>query len=296
MRAGVPVAAGLCVAAAILAAAVSRPPAAVPTLAPASPHPPSLALGSGTSPHRLVIWSDYECPACALLEREAGPALRRIAESGALRVEIRHFPLPAHRRARRAAVAAICAERQGEGWAMHESLLATAPRWRSGPPSTPWILRLADSLRIDGVALAACMADPRSAEPIEADLALGRAAGLSAVPAVLLDGRWVTVRTPASLVRRIRRAVGSGLRGRGAAPDPEACCVTCRAHARRVYGCLDSARGPSGSARAPHAPTRRRSSGPRLGVPPIRRRPVARPIAPQARAPARARNRAPLPG
>src|SRR5688500_6167991 len=83
---------------------------------------PALALGSPTSPHRLVIFSDYQCSVCALLEREAGPALRSMASSGRLRLEIRHFPLSAHRRARSAAAHAICAQRRHAGWRMHEAL------------------------------------------------------------------------------------------------------------------------------------------------------------------------------
>jgi protein-disulfide isomerase len=86
------------------------------------PTPPTLALGSADSPRRLVVYSDYECAVCALLERGAGAALRELAADGRLRLEIRHFPLTAHRRAPRAAAAAVCAERQARGWAMHEAV------------------------------------------------------------------------------------------------------------------------------------------------------------------------------
>jgi protein-disulfide isomerase len=201
------------VALAVAARAARAPaePASLGLLAvssPFEPKPPTLALGSPSSPHRLVVYSDYECAVCALLEREAGVALRELAAAGRLRLEIRHFPLSAHRRAPRAAAAAVCAERQARGWAMHEALLTSAMRWRSGPPAAPWFARLADSLGLDGAAFAACVRDPSVAEAIAADLALGRSIGLVGVPAVFLDGRPLTFRTPRALVRRVRRVLG----------------------------------------------------------------------------------------
>jgi hypothetical protein len=71
-----------------------------------------LALGPTGRP-RLVLFSDYECAACALLEREAGAELRSWAAAGRMRLELRHFPLPAHRRAPRASAWATCAARAG---------------------------------------------------------------------------------------------------------------------------------------------------------------------------------------
>jgi protein-disulfide isomerase len=193
-----------------LARAASAPSVLKPSVEHPVTEPPraTLALGSTSSPHRLVVYSDYECAVCALLEREAGAALRELTAGGRLRLEIRHFPLSAHRRAPRAAAAAVCAERQARGWAMHDALLATAPRWRSGPPAAPRFARLADSLGLDGAAFSACVRDPGVAEAIDADRALGRSIGLVGVPAVFLDGRPLTFRTPGALVRRVRRVVG----------------------------------------------------------------------------------------
>jgi protein-disulfide isomerase len=155
-----------------------------------------------------VIYSDYECAVCALLEREAGTALRELAESGRIRLEIRHFPLAAHRRAARAAAAVACAERQRRGWAMHGALFASAPRWRSGPPSEGWFLQVADSLGLDRRTFAACLRARDVRTQLDADIALARSLGLIAVPAVILDGRLIELRTPRALVRRVRRATG----------------------------------------------------------------------------------------
>lgn len=183
-----------------------RDPSASVAAAP-EPTPATLALGRVDSRHRLVIWSDYECPACRLLDREAADDLHELAASGALRIEIRHFPLFAHRRAPRAAATAVCAERRGRGWDMHEALFRSTSTWSSGPPAGPWFAHLADSLGLDSTALASCSSDPEIAGILAADLARGRALGLIAVPTLFLDGRLLRYRTPAALVRRVRRTV-----------------------------------------------------------------------------------------
>jgi protein-disulfide isomerase len=69
-------------------------------------------------------------------------------------------------------------------------------------------VRLADSLELDRAAFSACVSDPSVADAIAADLALGRSLGLVGVPALFLDGRPLTFRTPRALVRRVRRALG----------------------------------------------------------------------------------------
>ena len=167
--------------------------------------PATMVLGPPDAPHSLVVYSDYQCPACALLHREAEPSLRGLAESGRLRLELRHFPLAGHRRAARAAVVAACAEQQNAGWKMHDALFRTEIRWTAQAPSAPWFRHLADSLGLDGPVLDLCIKNADVAGLLAADLALGRAAGLIGVPALFLDGRPVTVRSQRGLVRRVKR-------------------------------------------------------------------------------------------
>lgn len=206
--------AGLCSAGIALALLAARNPAArAETRVLTEVHPATLTRGPADAAHRLVIYSDYECAACALLDREAGAALRDLAGEDRIRLEVRHFPLAPHRRAPRAAAVAVCAARQNAEWAMHEALFASAPRWRAGAPSGPVFLRLADSLGLDTAALAACISEPLVADLIAADAGLGRSVGLIGVPAVFLDGRPVRVRTPRGLVRTVRRAARGGVAG-----------------------------------------------------------------------------------
>jgi len=166
---------------------------------------PPLALGPIDAP-RLVLFSDYECPGCALLEREVGNELRAWAAAGRLRLELRHFPLQAHRRARRASAWASCAARAGRGWEMHTALLVST-NWRAPGPSGRGLRRLADSLGLDGSALSECAETASVAAQLAADTALGRAVGVAAVPAAYLDGSALPPLAPRSLLRTVERAL-----------------------------------------------------------------------------------------
>ena len=168
--------------------------------------PPTLTLGPAAGAPRVVIFSDYECVGCAALERELGPRLRAWAAAGRLRLEIRHFPLAPHRRARRAAAWAICAAWAGRGWEMHDALLASSA-WRGPGPSAPALAALAHSLGLQQRTMERCAQERAATERLTDDLALGRAAEVAAVPAVFLNGRALDVPSPRTLLGAVERAM-----------------------------------------------------------------------------------------
>ena len=78
-------------------------------------------LGSGSGEPRLVVYADYECPYCAVLEQ-------RLAAAAEHRI-FRHFPVRSkHPRAWAAAAAAEAAGLQGRFAEMHASLYADQAR------------------------------------------------------------------------------------------------------------------------------------------------------------------------
>jgi protein-disulfide isomerase len=79
-------------------------------------------LGAVDVAPALVIFSDYECPACKALHEQ----LQKRRRSGALNLPVsyRHWPLARHQSAERAAIASECAAAQGRFAQMHDSLFA----------------------------------------------------------------------------------------------------------------------------------------------------------------------------
>ncbi len=77
-------------------------------------------IGSPKAPYRLVVWTDYQCPACRQFEQAIGAARMQLGDS--LAVIYRYFPLSGHPLAFRAAVVAECARAQGRFEVMHDVL------------------------------------------------------------------------------------------------------------------------------------------------------------------------------
>ena len=181
---------------------LSRRPAATSStpLVDANTPPATLSLGPSDAPHRLVIYSDYQCPACALLHREAEPALRELAESGPLRLELRHFPLAGHRRAPRWRLRA----RRGRAPVGKCTMPCFGPRPVGPPRPLPppgfgiWQIRSnwTDPSSISASRMQASRGCSRLTWPL---------GGLTGVPALFLDGHPVTVRSQRGLVRRVKQ-------------------------------------------------------------------------------------------
>lgn len=142
------------------------------------------AKGAADAPVTIVEFGDYECP----FTRRAEPVLQRLEKSyGALvRFVWREFPAPYHALARPAALASACAGRQQKFWPLHDALLA-APR-----AALDNLTELARTAGLEPAAFGACLADTANAAAVDGDLAEGRALGVTAPPALFVNGRPLT--------------------------------------------------------------------------------------------------------
>jgi protein-disulfide isomerase len=121
------------------------------------------------------------------------PELDRVyVQTGKVLFAFRHFPLPNHAFAERAAVAADCAEDQGRFWEMHDSLF----RDQRNLDESSLIRRAAD-LRLDRVRFRSCLGENRDAQ-VRDDLVIGKTLQVRATPTffvgVIQSDRTVKVR------------------------------------------------------------------------------------------------------
>lgn len=158
-------------------------------------------LGERAAPVTVVEFGDYECPYCA----GAAPVLRELVSTsaGQVRLVFRNFPLfEVHPHALTAALAAeSTAASGGEDvfWMMHEKLFVHQTRL------TDLDLRLyAEGVGADPE-LAVGEAAQRFAPIVQADYAMGIAAGVSATPTLTIDGVTYAGRID---VASLRRATG----------------------------------------------------------------------------------------
>src|ERR1700758_248351 len=69
----------------------------------------------------IVEYSDYQCPYCRQEESRLREVMKKYGDQ--VRLVYMDFPLAFHRQAMEAAIAARCADEQGQFWAYHDALL-----------------------------------------------------------------------------------------------------------------------------------------------------------------------------
>jgi protein-disulfide isomerase len=146
--------------------------------------PPPLPAATGPA----VLFSDYECPFCALAHDDLRELLRKRPD---IQVVHRNFPLdqacnpmlkrPMHLRACELARAAICAEEQGRFEEMDDALFA------SQKAPVP-VEELAARLKLDVARFKACLASRSTEARLADDVAAGMKAGLKSTPTYVVDG------------------------------------------------------------------------------------------------------------
>lgn len=153
-------------------------------------------IGDSGSPYQLVVWTDYQCPACKRLEREIASIRRKLGDS--LSVVYHHFPLTgAHAAALGAAIAAECAARQGQFQAMHSRLFETS---LAGIEPQDWSMLAREANVEDNRSFVACMDGASALSAVRMDAAIGVALNLTGTPGILIGDRLSIGGRPANLL------------------------------------------------------------------------------------------------
>ncbi|MET0398139.1 MAG: thioredoxin domain-containing protein [Longimicrobiaceae bacterium] len=143
-------------------------------------------LGPPGAPVRIIEFSDFQCPFCA----EAHRSLRDVRSRHAARVAVvyRHYPLPGHRYARRAAVASECAAEQGVFEPYHDLLFAQ----QDSLGIKPWDRFAREAGVGDLDHFRECLESGRAAHRIQRDLQAVSKLGTRGTPTFIVNGRMFT--------------------------------------------------------------------------------------------------------
>lgn len=180
--------------------------------------PRGVARGPSDAPVTIIEFSDFQCPYCLRVRPTLESLLARYPEQ--VRLFYRHLPLPGHPRARPAAIASVCAERQGRFWTYHDLLFDN-----QGALSDADLRSYAEQLELDLALFDACLSSPEAAARIDEDLAAAEALGVSGTPAFFVNGVPLKGAQPESgFVTLIEEELALASDGRVAAqprPEPE---------------------------------------------------------------------------
>lgn len=166
------------------------------------------SAGPTSAPVVLVVFEDYECPACQYFATVTLPTV--LAEfSGQIRVVRRHAPLPYHRFAYASARAVECASDQGRFLEMHDALFGAADSLGIKAFAT----FAAEAGVPDSLAFAKCNARSDSLPVVDADLRLAMSIGATGTPTVAVNGLLFTsapsVEALRAEVERVLATVGN---------------------------------------------------------------------------------------
>jgi protein-disulfide isomerase len=148
--------------------------------------------GSDAAPIRILVFSDYMCPACRQFTTAVEPGLRRdFIETGKVQLVYHDFPLGgAHKWSFLAARAGRCAEDQSKFWPYHDLLFARQSDWSfSQTAPTGKFEDYAREVGLDQKAFEACLNSNKHQELVTANHTLGVQLGVSGTPTLFMNGR-----------------------------------------------------------------------------------------------------------
>lgn len=160
-------------------AAGVRPPHTPPPPPPSDPVSVEDApiLGDRNARVAVIVFSDFECPYCGRSARDVLPEIdRQYLRTGKVFLAWRHYPLPNHKNAFKAAEAAECAARDGKFWALHD----WAFRHQAGLDRAN-LLAAAKTLGLDATAFGACL-DGQTSAKVKADLDAAKGFAITGTP------------------------------------------------------------------------------------------------------------------
>ena len=147
------------------------------------------AKGPETAPVTIVEFSEFQCPFCA----RVAPTLRQIQDTykDSVRIVWKHLPLPNHKDAVGASLAAEAAGRQGKFWEFHDRLLAD--QTKLGPED---LKQHAKALQLDMKRFETDLLNSDDKKKIDADVAEATALDIRGTPGIFINGRFVAGAQP----------------------------------------------------------------------------------------------------
>ncbi len=171
------------------------------------------SLGEEGAPVQIALFEDFKCPACRNFTESVFPQIEReLVQSGQAEIYFVNFPLPLGPDSVTAAIATECVyEQDAAAFWDYKTYLFRA----QGPESQEWATPalLTDIAReyvpsVDADQLSTCINEQQFADRVEAERAMGAAAGVNSTPSVFVNGERVERPTFEAIRTAVQNASG----------------------------------------------------------------------------------------
>jgi protein-disulfide isomerase len=150
------------------------------------------ALGDPNAPVQIVVYSDFQCPACAQFhDSTLGQIIDTYVATGQVYFVYRNFPVldqGTSTESRDAANAVYCAADQGQFWQFHDMLFANRIGEGAGSFTVARLEAMGEKLGFDP-SFNDCIRDIEYAERVLTDRTAALDAGLNSTPSFLINGQ-----------------------------------------------------------------------------------------------------------
>ena len=142
--------------------------------------------GDPNAPITIVEFSDFQCPFCARFHMQTLPLLlEEYIDSGKVNLVYRDFPIQSiHPNALAAAVAAECANEQGEYWEYHDTLFEKQSGWSRLDSNAviSTFSQYATDVGLEQQQFDSCLGSGKYLEEVQGDLSDGRDYDITGTP------------------------------------------------------------------------------------------------------------------
>lgn len=152
-------------------------------------------IGNPDAPITIIEFSDFECPFCARFHIQTLPSLlEEYIDQGKVKLVFRDFPIQSiHPNALPAAVAANCANDQGNFRGMHDMIFENQKEWANQETTDALITfsQYANELQLDQETFVSCLTSGDHIQEIQKDLQDGRDYGVSGTPGFFVGNEQI---------------------------------------------------------------------------------------------------------
>lgn len=138
----------------------------------------------------LVVYSDFQCPACKAAVPVVEELYGQFADS--MNIEFRHYPLERpHKWALAAAIFAQCAAEQNKFWEFHDRLYEHQETWSKEPDALAAFSAYVQEIGLDLPQFESCLQNPNTLAQIRKEYSLGSKQGVQSTPTIFINGQML---------------------------------------------------------------------------------------------------------